>query len=395
MQIESYIGDMHEIVRSLQNKVLERLVWNPVVALLGPRQCGKTTLAKQVAATFPSSLYVDLENPADLRRLDDPQLFLDANRESLIILDEIQLKPELFSFLRSWIDRHERQCHLLLLGSASPHLLRQSSQSLAGRLSYLELTPFLVSELSDFTLQRFWERGGFPLSLLPESLAQSSQWRADYLRALVERDLPQLGLALPPAKLWRLLGLLAHSHGELLNSSKLGEVMGASHTTFRSWLDWLEGAFLVRTLPPWVGNDKKRLIKSPKVYWRDVGLWLNVLGVSDFNSLLGHPKLGDAWEGLVIDQILGALDQDWRASFYRTSHGVELDLVLERGSRRIGIECKATTAPSVTRGFWTARDDLGLSDLWVVCPLDTSYPWKDGVTVGGLRPCIDWLLGMV
>ena len=386
---------MHGINRALQSTILERLGWSPAVALLGPRQCGKTTLAKQVAANFPTSLYVDLENPADLRRLDDPQLFLDNNREALIILDEIQLKPDLFPVLRSWIDRHERQCRLLLLGSASPQLLRQSSESLAGRLSYLELTPFLAEELPETPLQRFWERGGFPLSLLPESVDQSRAWRTDYLRALVERDLPQLGLSLPPVKLWRLLNLLAHSHGELLNSSKLGEVMGASHTTFRSWLDWLEGAYLIRTLAPWAGNDKKRLVKSPKIYLRDVGLWLSILGIADFNALLGHPKLGEAWESLVIDQIVSALGPDWRASFYRTSHGAELDLVLERGAIRVGIECKASTAPNVTRGFWTARDDLGLTGLWVVCPIDSSYPWKEGVTIGGLRPCLEWLKGLV
>ncbi len=359
--------------------------------MLGPRQCGKTTLAKQIASTYPASIYLDLEDPADFRRLDEPQLFLDSNRGSLIILDEIQLKPDLFPFLRSWIDRNERQCNLLLLGSASPPLLRQSSQSLAGRLSYLDLTPFLVGELNQTPVQSFWERGGFPLSLLPVSLEQSRAWRADYLRALVERDLPQLGLSLPPVKLWRLLNLVAHSHGELLNASKLGEVLGASHTTFRSWLDWLEGAYLVRSLAPWAGNDKKRLVKSPKVYLRDVGLLQSLLGIPDYNALLGHPKVGDSWEGLVVDQILGALGPDWSASFYRTSNGAELDLVLERGSTRVGIECKASLAPTVTKGFWTAREDLELTHLWIVCPLETSYPWKDGVTVGGLRPCLDWL----
>jgi predicted AAA+ superfamily ATPase len=281
------------------------------------------------------------------------------------------------------------------LGSASPQLIRQSSESLAGRLSYLELSPFLVSEMPQTPIQSFWERGSFPLSILPYSLAQSRTWRADYLRALVERDLPQLGLSLPPAKLWRLLTLLAHAHADLLNASKLGEVLGASHTTFRAWLDWLEGAFLVRTLPPWAGNDKKRLVKSPKVYLRDVGLWQNLLGIADFNALLGHPKMGDAWEGLVIEQIISTMGPEWRTSFYRTSNGAELDLVLERGNQRIGIECKASTAPTVTRGFWTARDDLELTGLWVVCPIDTAYPWKDGATIGGLRPCLEWLGGLV
>lgn len=168
--------------------------------------------------------------------------------------------------------------------------------------------------------------------------------------------------------------------------------MGVGHTTFRSWLDWLERAYLYRTLPPWAGNDKKRLVKAPKVYARDVGLLMSILEVPDFNALLGHPKVGDAWEGFVIDQVLGVLGPDWRASYYRTAHGAELDLVLERGSRIIGIECKVSTAPTVTRGFWTAREDLELSELWIVCPIDGSYPWKDGVMIGGLRPCLEWLV---
>ncbi|MFH0919260.1 MAG: ATP-binding protein, partial [Fibrobacterota bacterium] len=283
---------MNSFDRLLLNSVKERLEWNPVVALLGPRQCGKTTLAKQAAQSYPNTVYLDLELPQDLEKLNEPSLFFEQNPERLIILDEIQRRPELFPVIRSHVDATDRKCRLLILGSASPALLRQSSESLAGRISYLDLTPFLLAEVPDLPVTLHWERGGFPNSLLADDSSRSMTWRQDYVRSLIERDLPLLGLPLAPLQTRRLLMLLAHCHGELLNTSKLGEALGVNHTTFRKYLDYLEGTFIVRTLLPEISNVKKRTVKAPKVYFRDVGILQAVLGIPDFNTLMGHPGFG-------------------------------------------------------------------------------------------------------
>ncbi len=380
--------------RYLEKEIVQRLKSNPIVALLGPRQCGKSTLAEQVISGFPASIYLDLENPADLRKLDDPLLFFRANENNLICIDEIQRRPDLFPVLRSIVDRGKDNTRMLILGSASRDLIRQSSETLAGRISYLELTPFLAEEIlrepASCELNRYWIRGGFPRSILAESDTVSFQWRLDFIRTYLERDIPMLGISIPSLSLRRLWTMCAHYNGQILNASRIGESLGISHHTVRHYLDILEQTFLIRLLPPLETNRKKRIVKSPKLYIRDTGLLHALLDIEKFNDLLGHPVLGSSWEGLVIDNAIALLPRH-RASFYRTSSGTEIDLVLEKGKRRIAIECKASSAPDLPRGFWNALEDLKPDHTWVVAPIEDSYLIKEGVEVMGMSVLMDRL----
>ena len=399
------------IERDMGSRLEEALQEAPAVAILGPRQCGKTTLATETVGRREGSVYLDLERPGDRNKLvRDPELYFRAQRDQraqrdrsrasqehggrpLFCLDEIQRAPEIFPVLRSLIDEDGRNGQFLILGSASRDLLRQSSESLAGRIRYLELTPFQPFELQrkdPAALLELWSRGGFPRSLLAGSDGASLRWRESFVRTFLERDIPQLGFDIPAATLSRLWRLLAHGHGGLLNSSKLGTSLGMSHTTVRSHLDLLSQTFMVRLLEPLEANVKKRLVKSPKVYVRDSGILHSLLEIDDLDALLGHPICGESWEGLVIESVLAALP-DWRGSFYRTSHGAEIDLILERGRRRIAIEAKLSSAPRVTRGFWTALDDLGIDEAWVVAPVDEPYPLREGVWVSPLRGALERL----
>lgn len=376
--------------RSLSRDLESTLQRIPAVALLGPRQCGKTTLVHKLVETRPHTVYLDLENPADRRKLQAPELYFPGQREeqpdAQFCLDEIQMVPELFPLLRGLIDQHGENGQFLLLGSASRDLIRQSSESLAGRLHYLELTPLLalevdVQELKD--LQRIWIRGGFPRSYLAAAESDSVDWRANFVRSFLERDIPQLGFDIPAETLRRLWRMLAHNHGQLLNSSRLGSALGVSHTTVRSYIDLLEQTFMVRCLEPLEANVKKRLMKSPKVYVRDSGIVHSLLEIDDMGELLGHPVAGASWEGLVIENAIAALPR-WRPNFYRTSNGAEIDLVLSRGRRRIAVECKASAAPTVTRGFWNALEDIQADEAWVVAPVDEPYPLRENVKVAPL-----------
>lgn len=378
------------VPRALKPDLEESLRNFPAVALLGPRQCGKTTLAQEILAARPGAVYLDLERPSDLRKLSDPELFFALQRREgkgeLICLDEIQRVPELFPVLRSVLDEEPRNGQLLLLGSASRDLLRQTSESLAGRIRYLELTPLHASEVgADDTasLARLWLRGGFPRSYLAGSDESSRQWRESFVRTFLERDIPQLGFNVPAAALGRLWRMLAHLHGQVLNASKLGTSLGISHTTVRSHLDLLSQTFMVRLLEPFEANLKKRLVKSPKVYLRDSGLLHSLLEIDDEGDLLAHPILGESWEGLVIENVIANLP-GWQASFYRTSEGAEIDLILTRGQKRIAIECKAATAPTVSRGFWSALEDIQADEAWIVAPVDAAYPLRQGVMVSPL-----------
>jgi uncharacterized protein len=387
------------VPRRIQEQIGARLADFPVVAVLGPRQCGKTTLVRETLGGRPGVLYLDLERPSDLAKLRDPELFFSLHRSqgtaTLFCLDEIQRVPEIFPLLRSLVDDEQRPGQFLLLGSASRDLLRQTSETLAGRITYLELTPFLASELptqEPGVLTRLWLRGGFPRSFLARSDESSRVWRESFVRAFLERDIPQLGFNVPAPTLHRLWRMLAHVHGQMLNSSQLGMALGVSHTTIRSYLDLLAQTFMVRLLEPFAAsNTKKRLVKSPKVYVRDSGILHSLLQVDRLDDLLAHPAYGASWEGLVIENVIAALP-DWQASFYRTASGAEIDLVLERGRRRIGIECKASTAPVVTRGFWSALDDLGIDEAWIVAPVDAPYPIRSGVTVTPLNLLLERFL---
>lgn len=376
------------VPRQLNSEVEESLAAFPAVAILGPRQCGKTTLAQEIVAKRPGAIYLDLERPSDLRRLSDPELFFSFLRRegqgSLVCLDEIQRAPELFPVLRSVLDEEGRNGQLLLLGSASRDLLRQTSESLAGRIRYLELTPLLAGEVESresADLARLWLRGGFPRSYLADSDAVSRQWRESFVRTFLERDIPQLGFNVPAAALDRLWRMLAHLQGEVLNASKLGASLGVSHTTIRSHLDLLSQTFMVRLLEPLEANLKKRLVKSPKIYLRDSGILHALLEIADEGELLGHPAYGESWEGFVIENVIAALP-DWQPNFYRTAAGTEMDLVLARGRRRVAIECKASTTPTLSRGFWSAIEDLQPDATWIVAPVGSAYPLKKDVWVG-------------
>lgn len=374
------------IPRKLHAEIKEYLEDFPVVALLGPRQCGKTTLASEFIAEIDKTLYLDLETPSDVRKLHDPELFFRLHEDKLVCLDEIQRRPDIFPVLRSIVDKHDRNGQLLILGSASRDLIKQSSETLAGRIAYLELTPFLYSELESFEpdVMTLWNRGGFPRSILVKNEQSSIRWRTHFIRTFLERDIPQLEFNIPAATLGRLWRMLAHNQGQILNSSNLGRALGVSHTTIRSYIDLLEQTFMLRVLLPYQANVQKRLIKSPKVYIRDSGILHTLLDIENSTGLLGHPVYGASWEGFVIEQVLAEFS-DWQPWFYRTSSGGELDLLLTKGQKRIGIECKASSAPTVTKGFWNVLKDLDIHKAWIIAPVTESYPISENVTVAPIQ----------
>lgn len=375
------------IQRKSEETVIQYLNIFPAVVILGPRQCGKSTLVKMLAVKPEPFLYLDLQNYEDLNKLSDPNLFFEINKDALICLDEIQLLPELFSVLRSVIDRHRRNCRFLLLGSASQELNVKTAETLAGRVGLIELSPFLINEVlgeEGFSLQRYWLRGGFPESYLSRDDAGSVLWLDNFIRTYVERDIPRLGFQIPALQLRRLLQMCAHNQGQLLNASKLGESMGLTHPTIRRYIDLLEQTYILRTLPSYEANVKKRLVKSPKVYVRDQGILHRLLMIPDFNSLMGNPVFGSSWEGLVIENVISNMP-GWSPYFYRTATGNEIDLLLVRGSRIIAVECKASSAPKLTRGFWDALDDIKPDIAFVIAPVSgESYPLNKLVTVAGL-----------
>ncbi len=372
------------INRILENKVRIYLNDFPAVAILGPRQCGKSTLAGKISSSIPGSIFLDLEDDTDLQKLQDPKLFFAMNPDVLICIDEIQLKPGLFSSLRAILDKESQNSRLLVLGSASRDLIRQGSETLAGRIAFLELTPFLTNELKGYDLFRHLLRGGFPRSFLARNDNVSLVWRKEFIKSYLERDMPQLGFNIPARTLKRLWTMLAHISGQVLNSSQLGQSLGVSHTTVKRYIDILSQSFMVRVLSPYHANIKKRLVKSPKTYIRDSGILLALLDIADKNQLLGHPAFGQVWESFVVEQVCSNLD-GWEPFFYRTAAGAEIDLILVQGQRRIGVEIKASTAPRPSRGFWNAIADIEPEHTWVIGMVDQSYPIHPNVTVTSLR----------
>lgn len=387
---------MQTYVKRIITTAIEQKLENmPGVVILGPRQCGKSTLAKAIISEIGGAVYLDLERPSDVSKLRDPEAFFSLNSDKLICLDEIQRVPELFSVLRSVMDENRKNGQFIILGSASPDLIRQSSETLAGRISYFELTPFVLKEVSEDhhlkTLRKLWLRGGFPRSYLASNEKESIEWRLDFIRTFLERDIPQLGFRTPAKTIERFWRICAHLHGQLLNSSKLGESMGVSHHTVRSYIDMLEQSFVLRVLRPYESNLKKRLIKSPKIYIRDSGILHALLGIENHNDLLGHPVYGPSWEGLVIENILSLLP-NWKASFYRTSSGSEIDLILEKANKRVAIECKGSTSPNLNQGFWNALSDIKFQEVWVIAPVKEAYPIEKGVMVAPPHQLIDHLM---
>ena len=364
--------------------LFDRLRLFPAVALLGPRQAGKTTLAQIVAERIPN-VYLDLERPADRMRLSDPEDFLAAHRDKLVILDEVQRAPDLFQSLRGLVDRDRRPGRFLLLGSASMDLLRQSGESLAGRIAYIELRPFTAIEVGTEQADMLWIRGGFPNSFLATNDADSATWRQNFIRTYLERDIPQLGPRIPAETLRRLWTMLAHSQGGLLNAAELARGLAIDGKTVARYLDLLVDLLLVRRLPPYHANVGKRLVKSPRVYVRDSGVLHALLGLADFDAVLGHPVVGRSWEGHVIESLTAAAPESARASFYRTAAGAEIDLVLELpGGRTWAIEVKRGLAPTLEKGFHHARQDVAPERSFVVYSGQDRYRKGAGVEVIGL-----------
>lgn len=336
-----------------------------VVALLGPRQCGKTTLARRILPP-DSPNYFDLENPAHLQRLDQPMAALDPLR-GLVVIDEIQRRPDLFPVLRVLADRTPLPAKFLILGSASPGLLRQSSESLAGRIARVMMGGFSLAEVGLKRHAQHWLRGGFPQSFLAASDRSSAQWRQDFIQTFLERDIPQFAISIPAATLMRFWAMLAHYHGQIWNAAEPARSLGMTEPTMRRYLDILTDAFMVRQLAPWHANLKKRQVKSPKVIMRDTGLLHRLLGIRTEADLLNHPKCGASWEGYVIEEVIRATEPD-EAYFWATHQGAEIDLLLRRGDRMFGVECKRVDAPAMTPSMRIALEDLKLERIAVVYP---------------------------
>ena len=378
------------ITRQYLSMLSQRLQESPAVVLLGPRQVGKTTLALQLAEQWPGgSTYLDLERPADRMRLDDADAFLRAQGSKLVILDEIHRMPGLFEVLRGIIDERRRTGqrfgHFLLLGSASPDLMQQSSETLAGRGAYVDLGPLQALEWAPNNLDTLWLRGGFPESLLAANDAASLRWREDFVRSYLQRDVPMFAPRLPAETVGRLWTMLAHQQGALLQQSRLASGLGISSPTLDRYIDLLVDLQLVRRLRPWSGNTGKRLVKAPKVYVRDSGLVHALLGLESLHDLAGHPVCGMSYEGFCIDNLLAAAGNMVTPYTYRTHAGAEIDLLLERGGKAwMAIEIKRSTSPSLSKGFEIACDDLGITQRHVVYPGTDSFPMRHGTQAIGL-----------
>ena len=359
------------ISRSAKNRMLSALAQFPAVALVGPRQCGKTTLAHMLDE-LPGPRFFDLENPRHRLILEDPLSTLRAGERELVVIDEAQRMPELFPVLRVLIDENRRPGQFLLLGSATPDLRRQSAESLAGRLMTIELTPFTAQEVVPdlFSLEALWERGGFPMSLLASTNEQSVLWRQQYVRDITERDLRLLGFDLPPARMYRFLQMLAHNHGQLWNASQLARSLEIGATTAGRYLDAIQQTYLVRRLLPYLKNLGKRLTKAPKVYVRDTGVLHSLLALQSREQILGHPVAGYSWEGFALEQLAAVLQPGWDPAFWRTAAGAEIDLLLLHGGQpRIAVEMMMnTTDPRPSRGFYEGCRDLAPNEKWVVYP---------------------------
>lgn len=368
---------------SFLKQVALQMKVHPICGVLGPRQVGKTTLARQYAKQYAQEQvhFFDLENPFDLARLEEPYTAL-AQLDGLVIIDEIQNIPDLFPILRVLVD--ERPRHFLILGSASRELIHQSSETLAGRIGYVELTPFMLEEVRDY--KTLWGRGGFPRSFLSQSDEESILWRQAYITTFLERDIPNLGFKIPPAQIRRFWMMLSHVHGQIFNASDLGRSLGLTDHTIRKYLDILVGTFMMRSLQPWFENISKRQVKSPKIYFRDSGILHTLLGLNSQKDIENHPKLGASWEGFALEEII----RRYRARaedcyFWATQSGAELDLLIIKDGKRRGFEFKYMDAPKVTPSMKIAFHDLKLDYLTVIYPGEKDYDLNDQISVMGIQ----------
>lgn len=362
---------------------------NPVAVILGPRQCGKTTLAREFIRGRSDIRFFDLEDPATLESFTNPHLLL-RDLRGLVVVDEVQRRPDLFPLLRVLADRDPLPARFLLLGSASPDLLRQSSESLAGRIEYIEMGGFDMVETGMDPWRILWNRGGFPRSYLAESNEDSWSWREQFIRTFLERDIPQLGLNIPALVLRRFWTMVAHCHGQPWNSSEVAASLGVTDHTARRYLDILAGAYMVRLLPPWFENIGKRQRKAPKIYVRDTGLLHNLLGVAGEEALLSHPKCGASWEGFALEQVMRLIGAQ-NAYFWAIHAGPEMDLFIQSDGKRYGFEFKFGDAPKVTGSMQVAIRDLALTHLFVVFPGDQSYPVAENITVVALKSLSEYI----
>jgi uncharacterized protein len=381
-----------EIARNLRQQVKKRLSTTPGLVLLGPRQVGKTTLARAIAAQSPRSVFLDLQLPSDRAKLANAELFFSEHRDQLVVMDEVQFMPNIFVQLRPEIDAHRKNGRFLLLGSASGKLLAQSAESLAGRVAYLELAPFLANEVASLNtettsvdlsaLQALWLKGGFPLSFTAPTMEDSYLWRSDFIVNFLARDLREFGVRVPADTLHRFWRMLAHMHGQQFNASSIAASLGGlSHVTTKSYLDILVDTMMVRKLEPHFANVGKRLVKSPKIYVRDTGLLHALLGIPDQSYLMGHPSAGASWEGFCVEQICSQLPVGATVSYYRTAAGTELDLIVETGQKKIAFEIKFSSAPKLTKGFWEGIEDVKADKAYVIAPIKEAWKLADNVEV--------------
>ena len=375
------------INRNQQKQIIDLIAFYPAIALIGSRQVGKTSLVKQLQNYLPKpSLYLDIERAADRRKLSDPDLFLSAYENQTVILDEVQLIPDIFPEMRSLIDRHREPGRFILLGSASPKLLTRSGESLAGRIAYIELEPIHIREATEIPFEQHWLRGGYPESLLAPTDVLSFSWRDNFLKNIAFRDLPALGLTQSPVNIQRFMIMLAGLQGGLLNISQLANSLAVTRTTLIDFVDFLEQSFLCRRLPPYYTNIGKRLTKIAKFYIKDSGLVHQLLNIENRNQLYGHPLAGELWEGYVIQQIVTRLSTSTQAYFYRTQDGSELDLVLVQGNQPVvTIEIKLSNAPTLSRGNTIAMQDLKTEHNFIITPSAGDYPLRPNVQVADIQ----------
>lgn len=385
------------IERSLKKTLNDLLDRNPAVVLIGPRQVGKTTLAFEIAQER-NAVYLDLERPSDLAKISDIEQYTQLHSDQPLVLDEIQRVPNLFAPLRSIIDARRRENKktglFLLLGSASIDLLKQSSETLAGRISYCELYPLSIEEVGIEQIERLWQRGGFPESFLAESDELSFEWRLDFIRTYLERDIPQLGPRIPSETLRRFWTMLAHNQGQLFNAAAFARGIDVTSVTTSRYLDFMVDLLLVRRLQPWITNTGKRLIKSPKIYIRDSGICHALLGIGNLDTLLGHPVVGGSWEGFVIENIIRVLPKSASYSYYRTAGGAEIDLVIDfRGEELWALEVKLSTSPSISKGFYLACEDLKPTRKFVIHAGTETFPLSKDVDALNLSKAIEMIKG--